>query len=106
MASPDDVMRELLNNTDVVVIYDGAQGLFPEGGRRTGSLRYAAFKLIWDFLRFQKAKDFAGWTFDPNKAYGMRDQVSRTYLLTEQNNWMLRKLCADAKVPLTGLPGE
>lgn len=106
MANPDDVMRELINNDDLVVIYDGAQGLFPEGGRRTGSLRYSSFKLIWDFLRFQKPADFVAKTFDPSRRWGMRDQASRTHLLAEQNNFMLRKLAAAQKVDLTGMPGE
>jgi hypothetical protein len=104
MANPDDVMRELNNNGDLCVVYDGAQGLFPEGGRRTGSLRYTVFKLVWDFLRFQKLSDFK--TFDVSAAHGMRDQVSRSSLMAEQNNFMLRKLCAAAKVDLTGMPGE
>lgn len=105
MATPDNVMAELLNNNDVVVIYDGAVG-FPEAGRRTGSLRYATFKLIWDLLRFQKPADFKWPTVDVTKAVGMRDQVSRVHLLTEQNNWMLRQLMAKNKLPLTGMPGE
>lgn len=88
MATPDDVLGELLNNGDVVTIYDGAQGLFPEGGRRTGSLRYALFKLIWDFLRFQKTGDFVTAT-DPSKPTGMRDQVSRLLAVTEANNVLL-----------------
>lgn len=104
MANPDDVMRELNNNNDVCVVYDGAQGLFPEGGRRTGSLRYTVFKLVWDFLRFQKVADFK--VFDLNAAHGMRDQVSRSLLLAEQNNFMLRKLAAAQKVDLAGMPGE
>jgi hypothetical protein len=104
MANPDDVMRELNNNDDLCVVYDGAQGLFPEGGRRTGSLRYVLFKLGWDLLRFQKIKDFG--TFDATAAHGVRDQVTRILLLTEQNNVMLRKLCAAGKIDLGGgLPG-
>ncbi len=105
MATPDDVQRELINNNDLVTVYDGAQGLFPEGGRRTGSLRYSVFKLVWDVLRFQKPKDFQGWAFDANSPVGMRDQVSRTYVLAVQNNAMLRKLCDKEGIDYKSLPG-
>jgi hypothetical protein len=105
MADANSVMLELNNNGDLVVVYDGAQGLFPEGGRRTGSLRYSIFKLVWDFLRFQKPGDFLGWKFDPNTPVGMRDVVSRQYVLAVQNNAMLRALCQANKIDVSKLPG-
>lgn len=106
MANPDDVMRELINNGDLIVVYDGAQGMFPEGGRRTGSLRYALSKLIWDLLRFQAPATNIRPPFDLKAKWGLRDMVTAAFLRTEQNNFMLRKLCAAQKVDLTGMPGE
>lgn len=99
MADANTVMGELKNDGDVVVIYDGAQGMFSEGGRRTGSLRYALFKLIWDLLRFQKIGDkFFDKPFDPATAYGMRDMVTRTLKLTEENNALLKQLVGQLTV--------
>lgn len=106
MATPDDVERELVNNNDLVTVYDGAQGMFPEGGRRTGSLRYAVFKLVWDLMRFQSPATNIKPPFDMKAKWGMRDMVSAVFLRTEQNNFMLRKLCEAQGVSLTGMPGE
>lgn len=106
MADADTVMGEMSNNGDAIRMYEGATpNQFDGAGLRTGSLRYMIKKLVWDVLRFQKPADFLGWVFDPNAAVGLRDSHSRLYVLTVQNNAMLRKLCDKQGVDYKSLPG-
>ncbi|MDR3662035.1 MAG: hypothetical protein P4L86_16910 [Mycobacterium sp.] len=94
---------------DAIVIYDGADradfpwAKLPNGGWWAWDLRGSILTFTHDLLRFQKPTDHA--TDDPTKPVGLRDSVSRQHLLTEQNNFMLRKLCAGMHIDLTGMPG-
>lgn len=97
MATPDDVMGELVNNSDLIVMYDGAQGMFTGAGLRTGSLRYMVKQVIWDLLRFQKPASYT--VIDPTVPWGLRDMVSAIFKMTYDNNVMLKQLVAQLPMP-------
>ena len=82
------------------------------GAGKTGwgwswDLRGATLPFIHDFYRWLRPTDATDpLSADPTKPHGMRDSVNRQHLVAEQNNWMLRKLCAAVNISLTGMPGE
>lgn len=99
---------------DAIVLCDGADPAdYPWakqlGGGKIGwywawDVRGALLPFIHDFYRWLRPTDAK--TSDPTKTTGMRDSVNRQHLLAEQNNFMLKAICTEMKIPLTGMPGE
>ena len=116
MAAIDDVQQQFINPQDPVTLYDGAtnppfswannlvNGI--KNGLKVWDIRGFTKTLAYDLLRFQKPseKNINLDTFDPTIAWGMRDQVTHLQMMTVQNNWMLRKLCAERGIDVTKSP--
>lgn len=101
MGAAEDVARQFIAEDNV--LYEG----HPSGAKRVPDLRAMIKYLSWDLLRFQRPRDLKGTnSASVNGPWGLRDSVTRQHLIAEQNNYMLRKLCEDQIIDLTGMPGE
>lgn len=103
MGAAEDVGAQFINPGDLNTLYEGSSA-----PKKVIDLRGMIKYITWDLLRFQKPSAFVDPTRDwVNTPIGMRDSASRQAVLTEQNNVMLRLLCKQAGINLTGqLPGE
>lgn len=103
MGAAEDVALQFINQGDPNELYAGR----PAGSTKVIDIRGMIKFITWDLLRFQRPTDLPGSNSDSaSGSWGMRDSVSRQHLVAEQNNFMLRKLCAANNIDLTDLPGS
>jgi hypothetical protein len=93
---------------DAVQLYQGADAA--KNGFKSWwawDIRSILLKLGWDLLRFQPigtGKPAPGW--DRTLPVGLRDTITRTWYLADQNNQILQALAAAAKVDITAILAE
>ena len=90
---------------DAITVYDGAD---PAKGQkfafRAWDLRGPLLKLAWDLLRFQLI-DNGKLPPDRKTPLGLRDSVNIILRTTDQNNAILQRLAASAKVDISDITG-
>jgi hypothetical protein len=111
VAAIDDVNLQFINPSDKINMYDGATaddfpGPTGAGSWQAWDMRGWLNRLTWDLLRFQDWTKYGKSMPNPkSNRWGFRDSVTRQHCIAEQNNYMLRKICAQLKIDITGIPG-
>jgi hypothetical protein len=88
---------------DTITVYDGTSTAKGQNfAFRAWDLRGPILKLCWDLLRFQVV-DNGKLPADRTTPVGLRDSVNIILRDVDQNNTMLRRICAQLKIDVSDL---